>query len=123
MNQEMTISFEGDHVKVIADGEKNYEFSSKLWAKISNTCNENDCYRVLGIAKTTSPLNTDEGYDHAQLFEQLGITGDYRIAWVELNPKAFDAVYFVETVLVNRGYMARLFSDVDEAKEWLFVDS
>ena len=55
--------------------------------------------------------------------EQLGITGDYRIAWVELNPKAFDAVYFVETVLVNRGYMARLFSDVDEAKEWLFVDS
>ena len=60
-----------------------------------------------------------EGYEHANLFEQLGIDTRYRIAWVEKNPEAYHAAYFIETVLFNRGFPGRIFLDVAEAKEWL----
>ena len=81
-------------------------------------CEQHDCYNVLGIVDTTVPLTAGEGYEHADLFEQLGIDNKYRIAWVEKNGEAYQAVYFVETVLFNRGFPGRVFLDEDEAKEW-----
>ena len=79
-------------------------------------------YLVLGLANTTKPLQTIEAYDHAKIFTQLGITQKYRIAWVELNPDAYDTTHFIETVLKNRGLPSHLFTDVSQAKEWLLGD-
>lgn len=119
MKNELAVSFEGDHIKVIANGEKDLEFSTRLWEAVQKQCVQNSCYRVLGIAHTVSPVSTTEGYEHAGLFRQLGIDRKYRIAWVELNPEALDTVLFIETVLFNRGYSARAFSTISEAREWL----
>ena len=60
-----------------------------------------------------------EGYDHARLFEELGIDDRYRIAWVEFNDEARDMTLFVETVLINRGLPGRLFSSEADARAWL----
>ena len=39
-----------------------------------------------------------EAYQMAELFRELGLTHEYRIAWVELNADSYDSTYFAETV-------------------------
>jgi hypothetical protein len=123
MKNELKITFEGDYVLAIANGEKDFEFSTKLWTEVVQACRENSCLKVLGIANTTKPLRTMEAYQNAVLFRNLGLTHDFRIAWVELNEESFDSSYFAETVLVNRGMPVRLFTEESQAKEWLLGDS
>lgn len=119
MKNELVITFENDHIQILSNGEKNYEFALRLWSEAVVACEKYNCFDILGIADTTVPLTISEGFEHANLFEQVGIDGRYRIAWVELNAEAYQAVFFVETVLFNRGFPGRLFLDVAEAKEWL----
>jgi len=120
MSSQLTITFEDEYIQVRSDGEKNYQFALRLWMEVAETCRQHECYKVLGIARTTIPLKTLDGYNHYKIFQQAGITRRHRIAWVELNPDAYEAVDFVEMVLRNRAVaQIRLFSDVVEAKQWL----
>jgi hypothetical protein len=119
MENEFQLSYEGDYVKVVSNGEKNFPFVKKLWTAASAFCREKDCYRVLGLANTTVPINYAEAFEILDLFQQLGLREPYRIAWVELNPSAYDSVDLAELVLRLRGYPARLFSDVETARQWL----
>ena len=119
MDNEFIITFEGDYIKVHSNGDKDLEFSTRQWTAVVEACRAHDCFRVLGIGNTTKPQETMDGFEHARLWRELGIDSKYRIAWVELNPEAVDAVYFIETVLYNRGLRVRLFPTEDEAKDWL----
>ena len=120
MSNQFSVTFEGDHVKVIAGGKKNLNYAATLWPEIVETCRKHDCYKVLGISDAESPMPTIDGYDHAELFEHLGIDGRFRIGWVELNDSARHATHFVETVLANRGLPGKVFSIEEEARQWLF---
>lgn len=123
MNNNLEISFEGDHVHVIADGDKDFAFSVKLWSGAANMCKKHQCFKILGVANTSRPLEAVEGYDHARLFGDLGIDHHYRVAWVEMNEDAQDMAAFVETVLSNRGLPGRLFATELEAREWLLAEN
>ena len=122
MENEIVITFEGDYVRAVANGEKDFDYNTKLWTGIVAACRENACLKVLGVAYTTRPLRTMEAYKSAEMFRRIGVTHEYRIAWVEKNPDEYDTPYFVETVLVNRGFTARLFSDEAQATDWLLSD-
>jgi len=122
MKNELVVTYEGDHIRVIADGEKDYDFALRLWTDVREASIKHGCFKILGIANTTVPLSTADAYDHAEIFSQLSITAKYRIAWVELNSEAYDTMHFVETVLKNRGLQGHLFSDISQAKEWLLGD-
>ena len=122
MKNEIIITYEGDYVQAIANGDKDFDYSKKLWTQIAQTCRDNNCFKVFGIGNTTKPLRTMEAYQNAELFRELGLTHEYRIAWVELNPDSYDSLYFAETVLVNRGMPVRLFIDESDAKKWLMND-
>jgi hypothetical protein len=122
VKNQITITFEGDHVLVLSDGEKDFEFSTRLWTETVDVCEANDCFRILGVSTTTKPLEALEGYDHARLFRDLGIDRSYKIAWVENNADAQDIINFIETVLYNRGLPGKVFEDVDEARIWLLGD-
>lgn len=115
----LTITFEGDHILVLSDGDKDIEFSEKLWSQVVSTCEKYNCFNVLGIARSTTPLEALEGYEHARLFQDLGIDDRYRIAWVEHDPDAADVASFIETVLMNRGLPGRVFAREAEARAWL----
>ncbi len=109
------------YIEVHSVGEKDYQFATSLWNEIVINCRQHNCFHVLGIAKTTIPVTTMEGFKHYQLLNEVGITTQYRIAWVELNPEVYSTYRFIENVLHNRGmYNIKLFSDIKEAKEWLF---
>jgi len=120
---QITVTHEGDHIKVLSDGEKSYQFAETLWSQVKDECQKNQCFNVLGIAKTTVPIETYDALEMADLFERLEIDEKFRIAWVELNPEAYRTIFFIESVLSNRGLPGRVFLDVDEARNWLLKAS
>jgi hypothetical protein len=122
MQNKLDVTFEGDYVQAISDGEKDFAFVTRLWSEVAKLCEKHNCFNVLGIANTTAPIEAFEAYDHARLFDDLNIAHPYRIAWVELNLDAVDMAAFVEMVLSNRGLPGRLFANVSEATEWLLGD-
>lgn len=119
MHNRIEVTFEGDHVHVIADGDKDYRSMDQVWREVSAACELHDCYNVLGIAKTTTPVEAVEGYELPGLFQELNIDQRYRIAWVELNEDSRDVLSFVQTVMANRGLPGLLFNTEEEAREWL----
>jgi len=119
MYNKIEVTFEGDHIRIIADGDKDYRFMEDLWRDVSAACKQHDCYNVLGIANTTTPVEAVEGYELPSLFREFNIDQRYRIAWVELDEDAQDVITFVQTVLANRGLPGLLFETETEAREWL----
>ncbi len=119
MYNKIEVTFEGDHVRVVTEGDKDYRFLDKVWRDVATTCELHDCYNVLGIAKSSTPVEALEGYELPALFRELNIDQKYRIAWVELDEDARDTIEFVQTVLANRGLPGLLFETGTEAREWL----
>ena len=122
MRNKIIVTFEGDHVLVISDGEKDHLFLERLWDEVAAVCKQHDCYRVLGIAHTTVAPDVIDGYDLSRIMRERNIANKYRIAWVEHSEHAVDAIKFIETVLVNRGLPGRLFADEESARNWLLDD-
>jgi len=120
MTDTMTITFEGDHIRAESRSEKSIEWARKFWTAVVEACVENDCYKVLGISESLTVMPIMDGFDHVELFRELGINTKYRIAWVELNPDALKTVRFVDAALFNRLLPGRLFMTEEEARKWLF---
>lgn len=123
MKNEQIITFEGDHIKAITNGEKDADSAARLFTSIRDTCVQHDCFDILGLANSTKHLSVGDGYNLAKLFTRLGITVKHRIAWVELNPATHEDLYFFETVLRNRGFRIKVFPTASEAKKWLLPET
>jgi hypothetical protein len=122
MSYQMTVTFMGDYVKSRSTGDKSYQTAVTLWREILKVCDEHDCYKILGIGESTTPMPTMDAMNHTKLFQDFSVTRKYKIAWIELNREAVDSIKFVETVLLNRGLLnGKLFQDVVEAKRWLLA--
>ena len=119
MQNTLKITFEDDHILIIADGDKDYRYMDRVWREMAAACAQHDCYDVLGIANTSTPVEAVDGYDLPVLFRELNIDQKYRIAWVENNENSREMVAFVQTVLANRGLPGLLFETEEQAREWL----
>ena len=119
----MTITIEADYVRIDSEGEKSIEWSREFWPAVVQACEENDCYKVLSLSRSTKVISIMEGFDHVGLFRELGINTKYRIAWVELNVHAIKTVRFVDAALFNRMLPGRVFETEEQAKAWLLGDS
>jgi len=117
MDEKIIITFEGNYIKVVTHG-GGADFARRLWSQVKDACNKHKCFSILGIGYTTN-LSTMEAFDHAALFIELGLSFNYRIAWVETNPETKDIIGFTETVLKNRSLPGQLFANVSDAEEWL----
>lgn len=112
----------GDHVEARSIGEKSYQTAEMLWTEITRVCNEHACYRVLGIAESNRQMSVMDSINHEELFKTFGVTPKYKIAWTESNKAEFEKLQNLETILVNRGYRGKAFTDVAEARAWLLKD-
>lgn len=123
MTYEMSVIYKGDYVEARSVGDKSYQTAVALWSEITKVCAEHDCYKVLGIAESSTAMPVMDAMSHAQLFKDFAITNRYRIAWAELNKAAIGNLKFLETVLFNRGMLnGKAFHDVEEAKRWLLQE-
>lgn len=123
MLYEITVSFEGDHVLVLTAGDKNYEYQENLWSQVSRVCEKHNCFNVLGIANTNTPIEAVEAYELPRIFREKNIDERYRIAWVEQTPEAAETVSFAASILSNRDLPGRDFPTVEKARAWLLEDS
>ena len=123
MSYEMFVTFKVNYVEARSIGDKSYQTAVTLWREITRVCAEHDCYKVLGIAESSTAMPVMDSMNHAQLFKDFAVTNRYRIAWAELNKEAIGNLKFLETVLLNRGMLnGKVFHDVEEAKQWLLQE-
>lgn len=124
MRDEIIVEYKGDHVHARVYGKNNYEVSRDVWGRVMATCKEHNCFKILGENFTTNELSTMDAFNHLTILKEVGLTRDYRVAWVNHVKETSRGLEFVETVVVaNRGLAnGKLFSDVEDAKRWLFGD-
>jgi len=119
MSLKYTITHEDSLIRVAVSGSPDYLSTDRLWHDIVARCKKENCFRVLGES-ATEEWRSEDSYDHAAIFEAAGVTQDYRVAWVEQNPDAKEAIKLAEAVIRNRGLdKARAFEDLADAKRWL----
>ncbi len=123
MDGQFEMVFKDRYLEVTSTGHKHIDFSRRLFTAIRDACQAQDCYRVLGIGESSEPMQISDAYDHADMFNDVGIDGRFRIAWVELNPVAKEPIRFIEDVLFNRSLPGRVFDNVDDARTWLLSDA
>ncbi|MFI4875728.1 MAG: hypothetical protein ACIALR_10340 [Blastopirellula sp. JB062] len=120
MSDENVIEFLGDHIHVIGRGNVGFAASLRLWKRIVAACEEHDCYKILGEARTEETMSTIDGYKHIDIFREAGVTWKHQVAWVAEDEAKYKELKFVETVLRNRGLgHGHLFRNVDDARRWL----
>ncbi len=120
MEDEIKITFEQTYVHVRITGRGTRDNALRLWREIAQACHEHHCYKVLGEQDLKISVSTLEALDHPEIFREAGITEQFRIAWVDLNPRTRETTQFIRNVLANRAMgQGKIFSRFDEAKKWL----
>lgn len=124
MTYQMDVTVEDNYLHIRVTGNANFANASSLWKRIADVCNEHQCFNVLGEQNLRNAMPTMDAWNHQKIFLDAGITAKFKIAWVDVNPKTYDATDFIRTVLYNRdiGY-GKLFSDIAIAKKWLLHDA
>ena len=83
--------------------------------------------RRLGYSKlliehvTSGKLNTTDAFDAATGIVALDVRG-IKIAYVDHHPNHLESLQFGELVAVNRGAFGKVFSNLEQAIEWLASD-
>lgn len=121
MDDKIVVEYRGDYVYAALYGSNNYDISLELWRRIMAECRAHQCFKILGENFTTEKLSVMDAFDHLKILEIVGITRDYRIAWVNNTPETAFTLEFVETVVVkNRGLAnGAVFPTFAEAERWL----
>lgn len=124
MRDEIVVEYKGDYVYAALYGKNNYDISLELWRRIMAVCKENNCFKILGENHTTEELSTMDAFNHLKILQEVGLTLQYRVAWVDEKTPTGRGLEFVETVVVKNRGMANgaLFSNIEEAKRWLLAD-
>jgi len=118
---EYIVHVKDDYIQVHSNGVKNLEFTSAMWEEVVKTCKANQIFKVLGIALTSEPLTTKETQGLLPLFQKLGLDREYKIAWVELNPKFYERTLLAEDLLSHHGVDTKFFYEVEHARNWLLT--
>jgi hypothetical protein len=120
MATQFTIEYKNSIIEVQATGIPDRQSVSQMWQAIIDACKAHQCFSILGLSNFDQPLKLADAIDHQAIFLEAGVTIDHRIAWVQLNPKAYAMTELAETVLLNRGLInGRLFNNELDARRWL----
>ena len=119
---EFILHVKDGYVQVHSNGVKNLKFVTTMWHEVVELCKANKIFKILGIALTSDPLSEEESKGLLPLFNKLGLDNDYKIAWVELNPKYYQETLFAEDLLSHNGVDAKFFYEVEHARNWLLSE-
>ena len=91
---------------------------AKYLDDIRRECEQRDCYRVLIVEELTGPrLSVDDVFSVASDGASRALGIFQAIAYVD--ESMGDMAYFAENVAINRGIPVKVFSRVEDAREWL----
>jgi hypothetical protein len=111
---------DGDILQVSITGDLSLVEAAAAQSNTARIANERGVRKVLVDLRGTSPsLSTVEYFEFASSFVEL-FPRETRHG-VVFDPETYPAedAHFLETVARNRGAVLRMFSDLDEARDWL----
>jgi hypothetical protein len=120
-NKSCVIRFEhhSGYLYANAHAEKDsYEISLDFWTEIARRCKENGFSKVLAEEDFGTDNSTSDMYELVSQGHQIGLTG-LKIAFVDRHLAQMNNNLFGETVARNRGLIAKVFANINEAEEWL----
>ena len=105
-------------LEVRAKGEMNSDNARQVARRVCEFAAKHDCYRVLfDYVLTYFTDSILSIYENPSRMEQEGLTRTMRLAVCYEQDEQKHR--FWETVFRNRGYMARVFNNEDDALQWL----
>ena len=123
MKIDIDIESQDDYLLVKYKGPDSPEISRQIMQQIVEACDKFECFKILVIAYLENSLSTFENFDLYEMFVEVGFSRKHSMAWVDQNPDTYDSTSFAETVLKNRSVAARLFREVEDAKQWLLSNT
>jgi hypothetical protein len=106
------------HVRM--EGEESFEEAVRFWQALSDISIAEGITRFLIIDTVVGRLNTFQHFEISKLVASLFL--GKRIAYVDPKEETFDANSFGETVIQNRGGIAKVFRLEDDARQWLLAN-
>ena len=120
MRDDITIEHKGEYVHVQHYGKDSYAIALGMWRDIVAACEKHQCFNILCETFTTDELSATDCYRHIELFPEIGVTIQHRIAWVHHVDKTRAGIEMIETVLRNRNLAdVQLFANIEDARKWL----
>lgn len=87
--------------------------------RVAMKCRESGYSRIMLVSHLTGAYPPFANFQVVSALEQLAIPKEWKMAYVNLDPKSHKAVLFSETVAVKKGFQARVFDNEQEAYNWL----
>ena len=87
--------------------------------RVAMKCREAGYTRIMLASHLTGAYPPFANFQVVTALEQLGIPKEWKMAYVNLDPKSHKAVLFSETMAVKKGFQARVFDNEQEACNWL----
>jgi hypothetical protein len=95
-----------------------FDTSLGFWMDIATYCKENNISKVLVEEDFGTDNSMMDTYEIMIQGQKVGFIG-VKVAFVDRQPDHMDTNLFAETVAQNRGLIAKVFSNVEEAEKWL----
>jgi hypothetical protein len=91
------------------------------WGKVASICSEKGYSRILAISRLSGrdKRATFNDYYVGTSLDSLGIKKNWKIAFIDLGSEKNPDLNFAETVAVNRGFSIKLFTNENDARNWL----
>lgn len=120
MAVKLDIEARGTYLYFEVSGEREREQMVNIWGTVARELRALGLNRVLGVSKLTGPASTIDIYRVAEAAaNDMQNAGCEKLAYVVTDKNALQSNLFAETVAVNRGLDARMFTDKDSALIWL----
>lgn len=120
MAYQLTFNHKPHYLHAKVTGDNSVDTVKQYLEEILQTCIKNNCRYVLIEEQLDGPrLDTLEVFEVASEKSEQSMGCFKAIAYVDVNANNTDMMRFAETVAVNRGLPARVFSTVPDAEQWL----
>ena len=107
------------YVRILAE-QASIELSEQIIQIVTQTCDEHNCYNVLGESFSTKPMSNSHMAKHKHIFAELDTAKRPRIAWVNHDKSVAESAKFGLMLLKKNGLVEGFqFKTVREALDWL----
>ena len=110
------------YLYVYVSGEHDsYEISHRYWLEVAGECNRTGYRKVLIDEDIEEDISMAEMFQLATALPQIGFQGVH-VAFYDRFAEHADLNQFGELVATNRGLLARVFNNLEEAEKWLLTE-
>ncbi len=115
----LNISQRHDYVKVMFNGSGDISEFYRICRTTVEKCRFTGIRKVLSVSTSPLELKLLDAYEIAEVFTDLNVNYQYRIAWLDNFKVAEEKIQFIVTVLKNRGVRIKQFANETDARNWL----